>query len=259
MDTKPENVTSKICKICNENKPLDKFYSKSSSCRDCHNFKRREKYKNDEEHRKKLIKKATNHKHEKVIKRQQLKMEEQEKIGMNNKVCKYCETIKHKERFRHNRLKCKDCERDNPIEKFKRYVRTRIYTGLKSFNTKKTDHTIHYLGCSSEFYYNWITSYTENCSIDNYGSEWHIDHVIPLSKFNLENEEEQLVAFNWRNTMPLPCKENLSKNNKILQSQLKPHYDYVLKYHKINNIQLPQEIIDLFAKHLDAGSPLEPC
>ena len=43
MDTKPENVTSKICKICNETKALDKFYSKSSSCRDCHNFKRREK------------------------------------------------------------------------------------------------------------------------------------------------------------------------------------------------------------------------
>ena len=30
---------------------------------------------------------------------------------------------------------------------------------------------------------------------------------------NLDNQEEQLLAFNWRNTMPLSSKENLSKNN----------------------------------------------
>jgi hypothetical protein len=51
--------------------------------------------------------------------------------------------------------------------------------------------------------------------LENHGKEWHIDHVIPISKFDLNNQEEQILAFNWRNTMPLSCKENLSKNNKI--------------------------------------------
>lgn len=54
----------------------------------------------------------------------------------------------------------------------------------------------------------------------NYGKEWHIDHVIPLSKFDKLNEKEQLVVFNWRNTMPLSVKQNLSKNNKIIKPQI---------------------------------------
>jgi len=76
-----------------------------------------------------------------------------------------------------------------------------------------------------------------------------------LSKFDLTDDEQQLIAFNWRNTMPLSVKENLSKNNKILQSQIQQHVSNLLEYHKKNNIEVPQRFIDLFAKHLDAGSP----
>ena len=55
--------------------------------------------------------------------------------------------------------------------------------------------------------------------------------------------------------MALSPKENLSKNNKIIQSQIKEHYFNLLEYHTENNIELPQEYINLFAKHLVAGSP----
>jgi hypothetical protein len=55
--------------------------------------------------------------------------------------------------------------------------------------------------------------------------------MVPLSKFNLEDEQEQLIAFNWRNTMALSPKENLSKNNKIIQSQIKEHYFNLLEYY----------------------------
>jgi hypothetical protein len=74
----------------------------------------------------------------------------------------------------------------------------------------------------------------------------------------LENIEEQMVAFNWRNTMPLSAKENLSKNNKILTSQIEQHLEKLKNYHLENKLDLPQVYIDLFAKHLVAGSPLEP-
>ena len=39
--------------------------------------------------------------------------------------------------FRYNRLKCRDCERDDPKEKFKRYIRTRIYNCLRNKNKSK--------------------------------------------------------------------------------------------------------------------------
>jgi hypothetical protein len=256
MTTKPENVTYETCSKCEIVKTLDQFYKKGKVCCDCNNLKRRLKYKNDEEHRKKLIKKATDFKHQKVIINQKIREEEQNKIGIENKKCKYCNEIKHKDRFRHNRLKCKDCERDEPSEKFKRYVRTRIYNCLRYKN--KIKHSIEYLGCSSDEYFKWIFNYNNSYKLDNHGKEWHIDHVIPLSKFDLNNEDEQLVAFNWRNTMPLSCNENLSKNNRILKEQIELHYKKITEYHTKNNIELPQVFINLFAKHLVAGIPLEP-
>ena len=75
---------------------------------------------------------------------------------------------------------------------------------------------------------------------------------------DLDDEEEQLIAFNWRNTMPLSAKENLSKNNKIIRPQIKQHVKNLLEYHKNNKMKMPQKYIDLFARHLVAGSSLEP-
>ncbi len=256
MTTKPENVTYKICSKCELEKTNDKFYERGSICRDCNNLKRRIKYNENEELRKKLIQNASNFKHQRIIERQKVRQEEQLKIGIDNKLCKYCNEIKLKTRFRHNRLKCKDCERDEPVEKFKRYIRTRIYNCLRYKN--KTKHAIEYLGCSSDEYFKWIFNYNTNYNLENHGKLWHIDHVIPLSKFNLDDITEQLIAFNWRNTMPLSATENLSKNNRISQEQINEHFNKIINYHKDNNIDLPKEYINLFAKHLVAGSPLEP-
>ena len=193
----------------------------------------------------------TKSKHQKVIERQQLK---EETVGKDNKKCGYCNEIKHTTKFRHNRLKCRTCERDEPLDKFKRSIRSRIYLSLT-----KDKKTIEYLGCTSDEYLKWILTNNSGFTLANRGSEWHIDHVIPLSKFNLlDDKEDQLLAFNWRNTMPLAAKENLSKNNKILQPQLEQHYKNLLEYHKQNNIEMPQKYIDLFARHLVAGSSLEP-
>jgi hypothetical protein len=254
--TKPINVAYKICSKCEEAKSSEEFYKRGLICCECNNSKRRQKYKENEEYRKKLIKMATEFKHKKVIERKNIKEEEQNKIGLENKQCKYCNGIKHKDMFRHNRLKCKDCERDEPTEKFKRYIRTRIYNCLRYKN--KTKHSIEYLGCSSDEYFKWIFNYDNNCSLENHGKEWHIDHVIPISKFDLSQESQQLLAFNWRNTMPLSSKDNLVKNNKIIKEQIKTHLNKLQEYHIKYNIQLPQIYINLFAKYLDAGNPLEP-
>jgi len=247
MDTKPENVAYKTCSKCSFEKQEICFYNRGKICRDCNNEKRRQKYNNDEEHRKKLIKMATEFKHGKVIMKQQIKQDKQNEIGIDNKKCKYCNEIKNKERFRHNRLKCKDCERDEPTEKFKRYIRTRIYNCLR--NKNKTKHSVEYLGCSSNDYFKWILKYDTIYNLDNHGTNWHIDHVIPLSKFDLNNQEQQLIAFNWRNTMPLSCNENLSKNNKILKTQVEEHYKKLVEYHTENKLDLPQVYINLFATH----------
>jgi hypothetical protein len=234
-------TASKECNTCHQTKLLTEIVKNKPICKDCNNSKRRNKYSLDEEHRLKLIQQSCIFKHNKVIERQQTKLEE---IGEDNKKCSVCFTIKNKCKFRYNRLKCRHCERDDPISKFKRVVRSRIWIALKKH---KDLHTIEYLGCSSPEYLQWLTTYNEIYTLENRGKEWHIDHVIPLSHFNLENIEEQLIAFNWRNTMPLSAKENLSKNNKILIPQIEQHLEKLKKYHLENKLDLPQVFIDLFA------------
>ena len=239
----------KECNTCNQPKSIINFVKNRLICKDCNNSKRRNKYHTDENCRLKIIKQASIFKHNKVVERHQLKLEE---IGEDNKKCSVCFTIKNKCNFRYNRLKCRECERDDPIEKFKRSIRCRIYIALQK---NKNMNTIEYLGLSTTEYLKWILNYNENYTIDNRGKDWHIDHVIPLSKFNLENIDEQLIAFNWRNTMPLLAKENLSKNNKIIIPQIEQHLKKLKKYHIENKLDLPQVFINLFAKHLVAGIP----
>lgn len=245
-----DNETIKKCSNCSEEKLISKFHKGRTVCIICINNRRKDKYETDEEHRKKIIKSAGDYKKNKVIERQKRK---EEIIGIDNKKCSNCNSIKHKDCFRYNRLKCRNCERDDPLDKFKRVVRTRIICALSC----KNKHTIEYLGCNSTEYIKWILDNENGYTLENRGSVWHIDHVIPLSHFNLDDEKQQTIAFNWRNTMPLFCKENLSKNNKIIKSQIEHHYKHLINYHRINNIEMPQDFIDLFAKYLDAGNPLE--
>ena len=246
------NEIIQTCISCNKSKTLDCFLKTRKLCKDCNNEKRRDKYKNDEDHRLKIIKTVTEFKHNKCVEKRRIK---QEIIGENNKKCSCCDKIKSKENFRHNRLKCKICERDDPLCKFIRNIRSRIYIALKQ---QKDKHTIEYLGCGSTEYLEWILDNDKSYTLENSGKLWHIDHVIPLSKFDLDDKQQQTIAFNWRNTMPLSVKENLSKNNKILKTQIEEHYNHLLQYHKEKNIEMPQEFIDLFAKYLVAGNPLEP-
>jgi len=248
---KIDNELEQKCSSCNILKLNSLFIKNRKICIECNNNKRRIIYSTNEEHRIKTIKQSTEYKQKIIIEKKKIKELE---IGINNIQCNYCHEIKPNNKFRHNRLKCKICERDEPTSKIIRNVRSRIFSAIKF----KSNHTIHYLGCNSTDYLKWLLNCNSSFTFQNYGKEWHIDHVIPLSKFEILNEEQQLVAFNWRNTMPLSVKQNLSKNNKIIKPQIEQHYNKLVEYHTSHKLDLPQVFIELFAKHLDAGNPLEP-
>lgn len=245
-----ERTGDKICTQCSVSKNVTEFIKNRNTCKDCNNNKRKHKYQTDEVHRVQIIQQATTFKTNKRIERQDIEKLHQEIIGIDNTKCRYCCEIKPNARFRKNRIKCKDCERDEPETKFIRSIRSRIHIGLTR-TTKKSKHTIEYLGCSMEEYFKWIMTYSTEYTLQNYGKEWHIDHVIPVSKFDLFDLEQQLFAFNWMNTMPLSCKENLKKGNKIISSQVLEHFEKIKKYHVDNNWKIPNDYIDLYATHLD--------
>ena len=248
---------TRACVFCNGIKPMTEFLYRTYRCKDCNNNLRREKYEEDEATKERIRAEAREFKRKKTEERQKVRAEEKAKleaeIGEDNTICKYCKEIVPKSHFRHNRLKCKDCERDEPSGKFRRLIRTRIWWCLE----KKVMHTIEYLGCTFPEYEKWMTEYSPEFTMENRGSVWHIDHVIPISKFNLDDPAQQLIAFNWRNTAPLLARENLAKNHRIIPSQIEQHLAKLEEYNTTNDIEFPLVFSNLFAKHLDAGSPLE--
>ena len=135
------------------------------------------------------------------------------------------------------------------MNKFKRIIRTSIYNHLRNYS-KKNKHTVDYLGCNTDDYEKWLSINDSDYTIENHGKRWHIDHVIPLSRFDLNDPAQIDLAFNWRNTMPLSVKENLQKNNKLVRSQIEQHYHKLMDYHKKENLEMPNEFIEMFAKFL---------
>jgi hypothetical protein len=120
--------------------------------------------------------------------------------------------------------------------RLKKALRTRIYSCLK-----KDKPTMEYVGCDLEFLKQWLESnFKEDMTFENYGSNWHVDHVIPCSKFDLTNEEEIKNCFRWTNLQPLNASENMSKHNIINSDEVKSHYKKVKSFAKKYNITLPK-------------------
>jgi len=95
-------------------------------------------------------------------------------------------------------------------------LRARLNTALKKGN--KSGSAVRDLGCSIAYFKQHLESqFQEGMSWKNYGrSGWHIDHIIPLSSFNLTAREQLLKACHYSNMQPLWAKDNLKKSNKLL-------------------------------------------
>ena len=112
----------------------------------------------------------------------------------------------------HRRIKCrcKECNFTLYLVKLQRNQLRRLFK--KTDVVKKTKPSIEYLGCSSDYFINYIEKQFEE------GMNWnniHLDHIKPVSKFNLDDEEEFLQCCNYKNFQPLLAKDNLEKSNKF--------------------------------------------
>lgn len=105
----------------------------------------------------------------------------------------------------------------DPIFKIKFNLRKRI----RKFIRRKQSPYTPLIGCSSVQLREWLESkFKRGMAWDNYGSHWVVDHVIPLSKFNLSEIEQARIACHFTNLQPLTHGENAEKSDTILQPQM---------------------------------------
>ena len=218
----------KICTKCKIEKSLTEFHkdkhSKSGyrvSCKTCCN----------------IIAMEFRRKYSQIVNRE----------NKDKKVCGYCKKERKVLEFTKNRCckdglasECKACKYKcneayskarklyDPEFKLLKNMRIRLNNVLRG--KSKSRATRQLIGIDFKTFSKWIEfQLEEGMTLQNYGSVWHLDHVIPISSFNLLDEEELFKAMNWMNIRPLLALKNLQKANKIdhrlyIMQQVKAHY-----------------------------------
>lgn len=100
--------------------------------------------------------------------------------------------------------------------KLQQNLRKRLTSALKG--NYKTGSAVKDLGCSVEEFKIYLESKWElGMSWDNYGrgrGKWNIDHIIPLSFFNLQDLQQFKKANHFSNLQPMWSLQNTSKGGK---------------------------------------------
>lgn len=110
----------------------------------------------------------------------------------------------------------------DPCFKLKNNYATLVRNSLKNKGIKKNTKTYELLGCTPQFFRNYIESLFEPwMTWDNYGMHkndgirrWNIDHIVPLSHFNLANTQEAKKAFHYTNCRPYDAQKNISEGDR---------------------------------------------
>lgn len=107
--------------------------------------------------------------------------------------------------------------RTNPEFRLIMIHRSRCRKAAVLGGAKKAQSYIKSLGCTAaEFRTHLEKQFVEGMSWDNHTSTgWHIDHIKPLSTFDLSIPEEQKRAFHYTNTQPMWWYDNLAKGNRV--------------------------------------------
>lgn len=99
-------------------------------------------------------------------------------------------------------------------QRIRNRLRHRISTAIRK--GYKSGSAVNDLGCSVEEFRSYIEErFQEGMSWDNWGkTTWHLDHIKPLSHFDLRNREEFVEAVHYTNIQPLWARDNLRKNDR---------------------------------------------
>jgi hypothetical protein len=98
-------------------------------------------------------------------------------------------------------------------------LRNRFGAAIRGIGFKRGS-AVRDLGCSLEELKKHIESkFKPGMTWDNYGS-WEVDHIKPMSLFDLSKTEDQLAVNHYTNLQPMWATDNRKKSNKY------PNEDY---------------------------------
>jgi hypothetical protein len=208
----------KVCSKCKISKDDNLFYKTHAQCKKCFMEKQKNYHKINKEKITKLRKEFYESNKERLSERKkkyyQSDKERWSKYNKEYRIINKEKIAEIRKKYQQNKIKT------DYLFKFKNSTRTLIRQSFKSKNNhKKTNtKTVDILGCSLDFFKEYIQSkFTKGMTLENHG-KWHLDHIIPVS---LAKTQEDVIRLNhYTNFQPLWAKENLIKSTKIITKQL---------------------------------------
>jgi hypothetical protein len=133
-----------------------------------------------------------------------------EKILKNNKIWYYNNVKKNRER---SNTYSKERRKIDPIFKLKCCISSNICKALKAQGYTKNTKTFNILKCDYDFFMQWLNGLASNGHTYGIG-ELHLDHVIPISL--AETEDEAILLSHYSNYQLLSADENIVKGNRYV-------------------------------------------
>jgi hypothetical protein len=247
-------METKVCNECGLEKSLSEFYKRTdtptgyrNNCKEC-KLKNNHRWRKENKENVSNISKIWRELNKGKIRENEKRWRESNKEKLYLKKKEYRETNKEKiievakkyrntEKYKEYQKKYKEKNKEKILEqqrnrkeyylnyrktrysndvlyRLKDLCRTRIREILNIKNLSKKNKTFEIVGCSPEFLKEHLESqFKDGMSWEN-RSEWHIDHIIPLSSAKTEDELYKLC--HYTNLQPLWAEENLKKSNKII-------------------------------------------
>ena len=117
--------------------------------------------------------------------------------------------IKNRERY----LAAAAKRRARPVHKIAVCMQAALRRAIKYGKLPKSKNTSEYFEVSWDVIREHLESqFTEGMSWNNYGQRgWHIDHIKPISTFNISDPVQLKQCFHYTNLRPLWWKDNLSR------------------------------------------------
>jgi hypothetical protein len=210
-----QDLQNKKCSSCKEIKLINEFQKDnhkldklSSSCKVCKNQRGRIHYLKNQERINERHKKY-NAEHKSEAKQRHLDNKEHHNQQSRQWRLDHPVEIKKHRQEHHQKVK------NDPILKLMGSQRCYLKHILKMAGVSKSQRTSKYLGCTPvELIQHLQSQFKNGMTIENHGQfGWHIDHIQPLSCFDLHDSEQLKIAFWYTNLQPLWWYDNLQKGS----------------------------------------------
>lgn len=222
-----------ICKECRKviYKHISDKYTSSEKCKEkertrdkikqsAKNARYREKNRDLIRKRQREARKKLKEENPEKLKEKAKKQYEKNKEKIKKYSSEYQKNNKEKVSVRGKRYR--DKYKDDVLFNLKKLVRSRLKSFLITKNKKIDGSSLLLIGCTPEELKIYLENqFTDGMSWENHGSYgefiWHIDHIIPLS--SAETEEDIYKLAHYTNLQPMWSIDNFKKGSRILTKE----------------------------------------